>query len=86
MTTDDNDPAFSKDVFKTVDVLEHVLQQCSGDPNVDLNALLMMVTSYGLHQIHEFGMERQAYIDMVVKQINHLMDSAVIVRDASTLN
>lgn len=83
---DDNDLTFSEDVFKTVEVLEHVLKQCSGDPNVDLNALLMMVASFGLHQIHEFDMERQAYIDMVVKQINHLMDNAVIVRDASTLN
>jgi hypothetical protein len=86
MTTDDNDPAFSKDVFKTVDVLEHVLQQCSGDPNVDLNALLMMVTSFGLHQIHEFGMERQAFIDMVVKQINHLIDNARVARDPNQLN
>jgi hypothetical protein len=45
-----------------------------------------MVTSYGLHQIHHTGLPRQEYIDMVVKQINHLMDNATVVRDASTLN
>lgn len=86
MATDDNDPAFGEDVFHTVHVIEEMFQHLTGDPNVELNALLMMVTSYGLHQIHHTGLPRQEYIDMVVKQINHLMDNATVVRDASTLN
>jgi len=83
---DDNDPAFGESVFHTVHVVEEVLQRLTGDPNVELNALLMLVTSYGLHQIHYTGLPRQEYIDMVVKQINHLMDNVTVVRDASTLN
>lgn len=83
---DDKDPAFAEDVFNTAHVVEEVLQRLTENPSVRLNALLMMVTTYGLHQIHEFGMPRQDYIDMVVGQINHLMDVAVIRRDTSTLN
>lgn len=83
---DDNDPAFAEAVFHTVHVMEEVLQRMTEDPNVELNALLMLVTTYGLNQIHHAGLPRQEYIDMVVKQINHLMDNVTIVRDASTLN
>ena len=83
---DNNDPAFAEGVFHTVHAMEQMFQHLTGDPNVELNALLMMVTTYGLHQIHEIGMDRQEYIDMVVKQINHLMDTARVHRGASTFN
>ena len=83
---DNNDPAFAEGVFHTVHAMEQMFQHLTGDPNVELNALLMMVTTYGLHQIHHAGLPRQEYIDMVVKQINHLMDNVTITRDASTLN
>lgn len=87
MTTEENtDPAFTNDVFKTVDVLDQVLAQLPVDTNVEFNALLMMITTYGLHQIHEHGMARQEFIDMVVKQINHLIDNARVARDPNQLN
>ena len=86
MLEENTDPAFTNDVFKTVDVLDQVLAQLPVDTNVEFNALLMMVTTYGLHQIHEYHMERQAFIDMVVKQINHLIDNARVARDPNQLN
>lgn len=86
MLEENTDPAFTNNVFNTVDVLEQVLAQLPVDTNVEFNALLMMVTTYGLHQIYEHHMERQAFIDMVVKQINHLIDNARVARDSNQLN
>lgn len=86
MLEENTDPAFTNAVFATVDVLDQVLAQLPVDTNVEFNALLMMVTTYGLHQIHEHHMERQAFIDMVVKQINHLIDNARVARDPNQLN
>ena len=86
MLEENNDPAFTNNVFSTAEVLEGVLAQLSVDINVEFNALLLMLTTYGLHQIHEHGMERQAFIDMVVKQINHLIDNARVARDSNQLN
>ena len=86
MLEENTDPAFTNNVFNTVDVLEQVLAQLPVDTNVEFNALLMMVTTYGLHQIYEHHMERQAFIDMVVKQINHLIDNARVARDPNQLN
>ena len=86
MLEENTDPAFTNAVFKTVDVLDQVLARLPVDTNVEFNALLMMVTSYGLHQIYEHQMERQAFIDMVVKQINHLIDNARVARDSNQLN
>lgn len=86
MLEENTDPAFTNNVFNTAEVLEGVLAQLSVDINVEFNALLLMLTTYGLHQIHEHHMERQAFIDMVVKQINHLIDNARVARDPNQLN
>lgn len=86
MSDANTDPTFTADVFKTAEVLEAVLAQLPVDNNVEFNALVMMVTTYGLHQIHEHGMARQEFTDMVLKQINHLIDNARIVRAPDQLN